>query len=279
MVDSGAIGLGIIVVHSRKEARLGHSLFWIQRYWLQAIGVAGQVDFRKKQVRRGVLHAVAAVCGLPDGYMSDAADDSNPSKTILLRTDLLIPWLCAKLRDFRDASAKEVVLRTLVGSLSSAMRGLRCPFESRPSFGGVLKLEVDDRGLVDINSLVDMMGSRLHIMWATCRAATRIPLEDISPGNVVPASSLFVFLDHKANEGTDVHSPMMQQLRNALLQILALGLEQDMVNSIAQTSAMQEPVTLLTKAGKRVRQNVVKKTKWLDAADRFMGLRRRCCVH
>ena len=275
LLESALIGMGTMSIYASSHRECGSAFLFEQRYWLQAIGVANAIDFRKKEARKKTLARLCEMWALDAtlSFSRPTEGETASFPTVVLSSALLLAWLLHKVHDFSKEGQVQATNRAIKAYLDLAMLGLQHLTGDSISlriFGKSSSVKRD--GTLNLASLF-AASHQLMADWEAMLLSGHVPHLGPLPHDMQPSlASALVFLEARCrSSGLHASDNPLRHLRDAMLKALSFGFEVAINHSMSATSPKAAMIQLLTKSGKRIAHQKARKLKWLAHLERCCG--------
>ena len=271
VVRCNLLGSADLPVYRWQTAEVGKCFFWEQRYWLQALGIVDQVDYRKREKRQGHIPEISASWALFEcDYVPGGR--SSAFKTPLMSTSLLLPWLCAKFRHFvqgRDVTRGDRCTSALIAWFDLSRKGLAlCPSAPELTVLGVT-LSPSRDGFLSLHSLVAVYPALSQEWNDIVLRAHHLGLPAFPANATTRLTDLFLFLEARSAYSPDLApGHWLVSLRNSLLVVVVFCAEVAVCHQLEADrdldASKRNVPTLYGRTGKRqARSSIITRMQWL----------------
>ena len=251
----------VVPCYIREDRDVGRTMFWEQRYWLDALGVQDKVGFRKQEHRRGLWQRLQDEFDLEPWDFSRSSEAERAVGTVVLSTRGLIGWLLLK-RSQTDTHANIQLCLRYVRCLEGVRDAVDSAAAALPEDGlpelalQGMNFKVAPNSTVDLGPLVGVLPT-LPDDWDELRARGEgVPLAPFPADARVKIYHLLVFLDCRirATPPGQAAPGWLRVARHAIIQIIAFLVEVDTIHVLEADAAAERRLVPVPMTGKlRVR--------------------------
>ena len=250
----------VLPVWQRPDAHVGSCFFWEQRYWLEAVQVRDQVDFRKLERRRGTIARLLEEFSLAPWHCSFPRESTEAVRTPAFSTAALMGYLllkryqtdtpqhaalCERWNDLLD------MFRSLLDSLVEGLAAENYPTITIQD----VVLRVTWPAIIELQELEQAMPSLRMEYEELRRVSPTLRLPPWPPGARLRVFHFLVFLDGRirlsAGRVPDTH--WLFQARSAVLQVAAFLAELVVYAEVEDQQRLRSrelPSNVLSKSGR-----------------------------